>query len=219
MLQVNMTTDILTGSATPLVLDDQAADLLFRAARTVNTFSDDEITDQQLAAVYDLVRWGPTAMNTSPLRVLVVRSPEARERLAAHMSGGNRAKTLRAPVSLVVATDVDFHEHMDRLAPHMTSVAEGLAAAPEARAAMARDNAFLQAGYLIVGLRAAGLHAGPMGGFDAAGVDADLLAGTSWRSVLVINVGQAPAEHDDLPSPATYPRQTRLDYTEAARTV
>jgi 3-hydroxypropanoate dehydrogenase len=214
-----MTTDTLSPSETPLVLDEQAADLLFREARTVNTFSDDEITDAQLAAVYDLVRWGPTAMNTSPMRLLVVRSPEARERLAAHMTDGNRAKTLRAPLSLVVATDVDFHEQMPRLAPHMASVAEGLAAAPEARAAMARDNAFLQAGYLVVGLRAAGLHAGPMAGFDAAALDADLLAGTSWRSVLVINVGQAPAEHDDLPTPATYPRQTRLDVTEATRTV
>jgi 3-hydroxypropanoate dehydrogenase len=214
-----MTTDILSPSETSLVLDEQTADLLFREARTVNTFSDDEISDTQLAAVYDLVRWGPTAMNTSPMRVLVVRSPEGRARLAAHMAGGNRAKTERAPLSLVVATDVDFHEHMGRLAPHMTTVAEGLAGAPEARAAMARDNAFLQAGYLIVGLRAAGLHAGPMGGFDAAALDADLLAGTSWRSVLVINVGQAPAEHEDIPTPATYPRQTRLDFTEVARTV
>lgn len=214
-----MTTDTLSPSETALVLDEQTADLLFREARTVNTFSADEITDAQLAAVYDLVRWGPTAMNTSPMRVLVVRSPEGRARLAAHMAGGNRAKTERAPLSLVVATDVDFHEHMGRLAPHMAAVAEGLAGAPEARAAMARDNAFLQAGYLIVGLRAAGLHAGPMGGFDAAALDADLLAGTSWRSVLVINVGQAPAEHDDLSTPATYPRQTRLDFTEVARTV
>lgn len=214
-----MTTDILSPSETPLLLDERTADLLFREARTVNTFSDDEITDAQLTAVYDLVRWGPTAMNTSPLRVLVVRSPEGRARLAAHMAGGNRAKTERAPLSLVVATDVDFHEHMGRLAPHMAAVAEGLAAAPEARAAMARDNAFLQAGYLIVGLRAAGLHAGPMAGFDAAALDADLLAGTSWRSVLVLNVGQEPAEHDDLPTPATYPRQTRLDFADVARTV
>lgn len=214
-----MTIDTLSPSETPLALDEQAADLLFREARTVNTFSDDEITDAQLAAVYDLVRWGPTAMNISPMRLLVVRSPEARERLAAHMADGNRAKTLRAPLSLVVATDVDFHEQMPRLAPHMAAVAEGLAAAPDARAAMARDNAFLQAGYLIVGLRAAGLHAGPMAGFDAPALDADLLAGTSWRSVLVINVGQAPAEHDDLPTPATYPRQTRLDVAEATRTL
>ncbi|GEA87182.1 malonic semialdehyde reductase [Cellulomonas cellasea] len=214
-----MTTDTLSPSETPLLLDAQTADLLFREARTVNTFSPDEITDEQLAAVYDLVRWGPTAMNISPLRVLVVRTPEGRERLAAHMADGNRAKTERAPLSLVVATDVDFHEHMGRLAPHMGAVAEGLAGAPEARAAMARDNAFLQVGYLIVGLRAAGLHAGPMGGFDAAALDADLLAGTSWRSVLVINVGQAPAEHDDLQTPSTYPRQTRLDFAEVARTV
>lgn len=214
-----MSIDTLRPSDAPLLLDEETAGVLFRDARTVNTFAADDVTDAQLEAVYDLVRWGPTAMNISPLRLLVVRSPEARERLGAHMADGNRAKTLRAPLSIVVATDVDFHEQMPRLAPHMAGVAEGLAGAPATRVAMSRDNAFLQIGYLIVGLRAAGLHVGPMAGFDAAALDADLLEGTSWRSVLVLNVGQAPAEHDDLGMPATWPRQTRLDWADAARTV
>jgi 3-hydroxypropanoate dehydrogenase len=84
---------------------------------------------------------------------------------------------------------------------------------------MSRDNAFLQAGYLIVGLRAAGLHVGPMTGFDNAGLDAELFAGSPWRSIIVANVGTAPADIDGFPMPASHPRQGRLDFEDVARTV
>lgn len=210
-----------TDTAAPIGqrIPDEVVDLIFRNARTVNTFADGEVTDEQVRAVWDMVRWGPTAANTGPVRLLLVRSAEARERLATHMSDGNRAKTLRAPLSIVVAADLDFHEQIPRLAPHMAAMRDQLAGVPEARAQMSRDNAFLQAGYLIVGLRAAGLHVGPMTGFDAAGVDADLFAGTPWRSVLVLNVGTAPLDHEGFPQPAVYPRQARLDFEDVARTV
>lgn len=197
----------------------EIADLVFRSARTVNTFADDEVTDDQIRAVWDVVRWGPTAMNTLPLRLLLVRTPEARERLVSHMNDGNKAKTLRAPLSLVVAADLDFHEQLPRLAPHMAGVRENLAGAEAARERMSRDNAFLQAGYLIVGLRAAGLHVGPMTGFDAAGLDADLFAGTAWRSIMVANVGAAPADVEGFGMPASHPRQDRLDFEDVSRTI
>ncbi len=198
---------------------DDVIDLVFRNARTVNTFADGEVTDEQVRAVWDVVRWGPTAANSGPVRLLLVRSPEARARLAEHMGGNNRDKTLRAPLSIVVAADLDFHEQLPRLAPHMAGMRDQLDGVPEARAHMSRDNAFLQAGYLIVGLRAAGLHVGPMTGFDAAALDADLFADSPWRSVMVINLGTAPLDHEGFPQPAMHPRQTRLDFEDVARTV
>lgn len=195
----------------------EVVDLVFRDARTVNTFTDGEVTDDQIRAVWDVVRWGPTALNSLPLRLLLVRSPEARERLVSHMNEGNKAKTARAPLSIVVAADLDFHEQLPRLAPHMAGARDNFAGAEDLRARMSRDNAFLQAGYLIVGLRAAGLHVGPMTGYDAAGLDADLFAGTTWRSIMVANVGTAPADAEG--APASHPRQDRLDFADVARTL
>ncbi|WP_454049647.1 malonic semialdehyde reductase [Cellulomonas sp. Marseille-Q8402] len=215
-----MSTDTATTlDPTGLRVPQEVVDLVFRDARTVNTFSDGDVTDEQIRAVWDVVRWGPTALNSLPLRLLLVRSPEARERLVSHMADGNKAKTQRAPLSIVVAADLDFHEQLPRLAPHMAGARDNFAGATEMRARMSRDNAFLQAGYLIVGLRAAGLHVGPMTGFDAAGLDADLFAGTAWRSIMVANVGSAPADLEDLGMPASHPRQGRLDFEDVARTV
>jgi 3-hydroxypropanoate dehydrogenase len=215
-IQQTMST-LTTGTGDTLRVPQEVVDLVFRAARTVNSFTDGDVTDEQVRAVWDVVRWGPTALNTLPMRLLLVRSPEARARLVAHMNEGNRAKTAGAPLSIVVAADLDFHEHLPRLAPHAPAARDNLARAEAARQGMSRDNTFLQAGYLIVGLRAAGLHVGPMTGFDAAALDADLLAGTPWRSVMVLNVGTAPQDRDD--APASHPRQARLDFDEVARTV
>lgn len=196
-----------------LAVDDAVTDLLFREARTVNAFAPDEVSEELVHAAYDLTRWGPTAMNTSPLRYAIVRQGEARERLATHMAEGNRARVLAAPLTVILAADPAFHATMPVLAPHATAVADALADQEETRTAMARDNAHLQAGYLLVGLRAAGLHVGPMGGMDAAGIDRDLLAGTGWRSFLVLNLGQPAAEG------ATRPRGARLAPAEASLTL
>ena len=209
-----MTIDDLTTPRTDLLpLPDDLADLLFREARTVRQFTDEEVTDEQLAAVYDLVKWGPTAMNTVPLRMLVVRSRAARERLAAHMAEGNRQRVLDAPVSIVLAADPGFHRHLPVLAPHMAGLAESLEPAAEQRAQMARTNALLQVGYLIVGLRAAGLAAGPVGGMDAAAIDAEFFADCGWQSLLVVNVGYAEG------AGTSHPRAPRLSYSQASLTV
>lgn len=195
------------------LLDGATADLLFRAARTAGAFTGDEVTDAQLQAAYDLAKWGPTAMNVTPLRVLVVRTPEARARLAAHMNEGNRQRVLDAPVTLLLAADTRFHQHLPLLAPHRAAMVDTFEAMPQMREQMARNNAWLQAGYLIVALRAAGLAAGPMGGMDATAIDDDLLAGTGWASLFVVNVGQA--EGAQYP----FPRAARLDWDQATRTV
>ena len=194
-----------------LALDPAAQDLLFRAARTANTFTDEPVTDDQVRAVYDLVQYGPTAMNAQPLRVLLVRSPEARARLVPHMGGSNQAKTEAAPLVAVLAYDVDFHDELPRTFPHFAG-ARDVFAAEESRHVAGRDNAYLQAGYFLLGVRAAGLAAGPMGGFDAAGVDAEFFPDGRTRSIMVVNIGR--------PGPdAWMDRLPRLPYDEVVTTV
>ena len=192
-----------------LALSADAQDLLFREARTANSFTDAPVTDEQVAAIYDLVKYGPTAMNTQPLRLLLVRE-EGRDRLLKHMSDGNRDKTASAPLVAVLAADVDFHENLERTFPHFPG-AKDVFSDDEAREAQARFNAALQAGYFLIGVRAAGLAAGPMGGFDARGIDDEFFAGTAWRSFLVVNIGH-PGES------AWFDRLPRLELDEVVRT-
>lgn len=202
-----------TSTAPSLLLDDDLQDVLFRSARSVRAFADAPVDDDVVAAVHDLVRWGPTAFNASPLRLLLVRTPEARARLASHMGAPNRQRVLDAPLSIVAAADTGFHHTLGELAPHMAGAAERFEADPESRVRIARDNAWLQAGYLVVGLRAAGLAVGPMSGMDAAGIDADLLAGSGWHALMVLNVGWPTSED------GTHPRGPRLDVERTTRTV
>ncbi len=192
-----------------LALSRDAQDLLFRQARTANTFTDEPVTDEQVAAIYDLVRFGPTALNAQPLRVLLVRSDEARERLLKNMADGNRDKTASAPLVAILAADTDFHDHLQRTFPHFPG-ARDLFSDDAAREQAAKFNAALQIGYFLLGVRAAGLAAGPMGGFDADGVDRDFFEGTGLKSLLVVNIGR--------PGPdAWFDRLPRLDQDEVVR--
>jgi 3-hydroxypropanoate dehydrogenase len=195
-----------------LELEKDAQDLLFRSARTANAFTDEPVTDEHVRAIHDLVKWGPTAMNAQPLRMLLVRTPDARGRLVEHMSDGNQAKTSIAPLTLVLAADVDFHDELPRVSPHAVGARDRLHADESARERMAKFNALLQAAYLIVGIRAAGLAAGPMTGFDAAAVDADFFPDGRHRSLVVVNVGH--------PAPGAYrDRSPRLEYEDVVTTV
>jgi 3-hydroxypropanoate dehydrogenase len=193
-----------------LALPTEAQDLLFREARTANAFTDEPVTDDQLRAVYDLVKWGPTSMNNQPLRLLFIRGSEAKARLAPHMAEGNRAKTVAAPVTAVLAADSDFHEHFTRTFPHFPGAKAAFSGDDAARAEVARTNALLQVGYFIVGVRAAGLAAGPMTGFDAEGVRREFFADTAQVPLVVVNIG-----HPD--HSGTHPRNLRLDFEEVAR--
>ncbi|MEV8391369.1 MULTISPECIES: malonic semialdehyde reductase [unclassified Streptomyces] len=193
-----------------LVLDSTAQDLLFREARTANTFSDEPVTEEQVQAIYDLVKYGPTSMNQSPLRVVLVRSAEARERLVPLMSEGNQAKTATAPLVAILAADNEFHEELPQLFPHLPQAKDffGDRSVREHTAAM---NATLQAGYFIVGVRAAGLAAGPMTGFDSAGVQKEFLD-DDHTPLMIINIGK-PGDN------AWHPRSPRLSFDEAVTTV
>ncbi|WP_406316817.1 malonic semialdehyde reductase [Streptosporangium sp. NBC_01639] len=194
-----------------LALSSDAQNLLFRDARTANTFTDEPVGDDQVQAIYDLVKHAPTAMNQQPLRIVLVRSPEARERLVGLMSPGNQAKTAAAPLVAILAADLDFHEELPRVFPHATGVREMFAGDEAKRIQSARFNATLQVGYFILGVRAAGLAAGPMAGFDAAGVDKEFFDG-AHTVLAVVNIGR-PGEN------AWRDRLPRLAYDEVVTTV
>lgn len=185
--------------------------LLFSEAQTANAFRPDPVDDAQLRAIWELAKWPPTATNANPGRILFVRTPEGKERLLRHMSEGNREKTAIAPVTAVLAADLDFHEHLGTLMAAKPQLRERFASDDAFREGAARFNATLQAGYFILAVRAAGLAAGPMGGFDQEGVDAEFLAGTTWRSLLTVNVGHpAPDAFRDRNPRPTFEQAVRL---------
>lgn len=201
----------MTAATDILALEQDAQALLFHEARTANTFTDEPVSDEQIRAIYDLVKWAPTSMNIQPLRVLLVRSDAARERLLPHLMEGNRAKTATAPVVAVLAADTDFHETLPRVFPHNPN-AKDYFTDEAARRETARFNALLQVGYFILGVRAAGLAAGPMTGFNAAGVREEFFAGTTLEPLVVVNIGR--------PGPdAWFARSPRLDYDEAVSSI
>ncbi|MER7910044.1 MULTISPECIES: malonic semialdehyde reductase [unclassified Streptomyces] len=194
-----------------LALDPAAQDLLFREARTANTFTDEPVTDEQVQAIYDLVKYGPTAFNQTPLRITLVRSPEARERLVKHMAEGNRPKTATAPLVAILSADNEFHEELPALLPHFPQAKDMFFAERPVREQSALLNAALQAAYFIVGVRAAGLAAGPMTGLDFAGVQKEFLD-ADHTPLMVVNIGK-PGEE------AWFPRSPRLSFDEVVTTV
>ena len=175
-------------------LDEAGQALLFTEARTASTWSDTPVTDEELTAIWELARWAPTSANTQPLRVLYVRPGEGRDRLVKFMADGNKAKTEAAPAVAVLAVDTRFHEHIPAVFPMRPQMKDMFEANEEARVAGGRFNAALQAGYFILAVRALGLAAGPMTGYDAAGLDAEFFPGGRYKSILVVNIGH-PGEN------------------------
>lgn len=192
----------VTGADPRLALDGDAQALLFTEARTANSFSPDPVDDATLRSIWELTKWGPTGGNTNPLRVLYVRTDEAKQRLLGHLNEGNVAKTASAPAVAVLAADTRFHDLVPTLLPFRPELKDALE--DEAvREPLWKFGSALQAGYFILGARAAGLAAGPMAGFDADGVDREFFAGTTWRSILLVNIGRPGADpwFDRLPRP------------------
>ncbi len=189
-------------------LDNAALDQLFNTARTYNGFGG-EIGDETLRRLYELLKWGPTSANSSPARFVFVKSKEAKQKLAPALSEGNRDKTLAAPVTVIVAHDLDFHEKLPYLFPH-TDAKAWFDGPQENRREAAFRNGSLQGAYLILAARALGLDTGPMSGFDNAMVDEAFFAGTSIKSNFLVNLG--------VGDPASiFPRSPRLPFDEAAR--
>jgi 3-hydroxypropanoate dehydrogenase len=175
-------------------LDEAGRALLFTEARTANTWADTPVTDEELTSIWELARWAPTSANTQPLRVLYVRPGEGRERLVKFMSDGNKAKTEAAPAVAVLAVDTRFHEHIPTVFPMRPEMKDFFDANEALRETGGKFNAALQAGYFILAVRALGLAAGPMTGYDAAGLDAEFFPGGRYKSILVVNIGH-PGEN------------------------
>jgi len=205
-------TDLAENLVVPTLtqLDSAARAALFTEARTANSFDPSPVADAELASIWELAKWAPTAANTQPLRVLYVRTEQGRERLVEHMAEGNKAKTLAAPAVAVLAVDTRFHEHIPTVFPIKPELAQYFEADETARNETGRFSATLQAGYFILSVRAHGLAAGPMAGFDAAGVDAEFFPDGRWHTLLVVNIGR-PGQNP------WFERLPRLDHSEVVQ--
>ena len=190
------------------VLNDAALDQLFRTARTHNAWLDKPVTDEQLHAIYELMKWGATSANSSPARIIFIKSKQAREKLGLAISDNNREKTMSAPVTAILATDYAFYEKLPHLFPHADAKSwfVGNQALIDTTAFR---NSSLQGAYLMLAARAIGLDCGPMSGFDNAKIDELFFAGTTIKSNFLINLGYGDAA-------ALFPRSPRLSFDEAA---
>ena len=186
-----------------------ALDQLFREARTHNKWQDRPVTDEQLTALYDMLKFGPTSANCSPARFIFVRTPEGKAKLKEALSPGNIEKTMTAPVTVIVAHDPKFYDQLPKLFPHADAKSWF-----SGNYSLAEQTAFrngtLQGGYLIMAARALGLDSGAMSGFDAGKVEDAFLNTEGWKANFLINLGYGDVA-------GLFPRSPRLNFTEACR--
>jgi len=191
-------------------IDDAALDQLFREARTANAWTDRAVPDAKLREMYDLLKMAPTSANGSPGRFVFVRTQEGKAKLKPALSAGNLEKTMKAPVTVIVAHDLQFYDNLPVLFPHAPDAKSWFTGSASFAEQTAFRNGSLQGAYLILAARAVGLDAGPMSGFDAGKVDDAFFQGTSWKTNFLVNLGYGdPA--------GLFPRNPRLDIEEAAR--
>jgi len=193
------------------VVPKHVLDTLFFSARTHNAWQQKSVADATLHELYEIMRWAPTSANGSPLRIVFVRSPDARARLLPCVSAGNAEKTKSAPVTAILAFDSAFHDSLPKLFPH-ADARSWFAGNDKLIADTAFRNSSMQIGYFIIAARAVGLDCGPMSGFDQAAVDAAFLSGTKWKSNILCNLGYGDASglHERLP---------RLSFADACQIV
>jgi 3-hydroxypropanoate dehydrogenase len=191
-------------------LPDASLDQLFLAARTYNAWLPKEVTDEQLHRLYELAKFGPTAANSSPMRIVFVKSQDAKQRLKPYLAENNVEKTMQAPVTAIVATDFAFYDHLPKLFPHADARSWFVGNEDLIQASGTR-NGSLQGAYLIMAARALGLDCGPMSGFDQAGVDAEFFAGTRVKSNFLVNIGYGDPDRN------LFGRLPRLAFDEVAQ--
>jgi 3-hydroxypropanoate dehydrogenase len=191
-------------------LNSEALDILFGQARTHSSWLSRPVSDDLLRQIYDLMKWGPTSANTSPTRIVYLRTPEAKERLRPALMPLNVDKSMQAPVIAILAYDLKFFEKLPKLFPHNPGMKDRFANAPEMAQTNAFRNASIQGGYFILAARALGLDCGPMSGFDNAKVDAEFFPSSSLKSNFLCNLGYG--DHSKL-----FPRSPRLEFDEACQ--
>lgn len=190
------------------MLDPTALDVIFRKARTHRAWDGRPVSDETLHAIYELMKWGPTTSNSCPARIVFVKTPAAKERLRPALDAGNIAQTMAAPVTAIMAFDLEFYEKMPLLAPNSNGRSWFVNEPAESLRTTALRNGSLQGAYMIVAARALGLDCGPMSGFDNAKVDATFFAGTPVRSNFLCNLGYGDPSN-------LRPRAPRLSFDEA----
>ncbi len=181
---------------------------LFTEARTHHAFRDLPVPDALLRKALDLAKMGPTSANQQPLRVLFLRSTQAKERLRPALMPGNVGKAMAAPVLAILGYDVEFYEHLPFLLPHVDAKS-WFAGNPDFAARSAAQNGTLQVAYFILALRAVGLDAGPMTGFDPAKVEEEFFPDGKIRANVIINIGYG----DDA---KLFPRSPRFSFDQMA---
>ncbi|HEV3444813.1 MAG TPA: malonic semialdehyde reductase [Gemmataceae bacterium] len=194
------------------VKSKDSLDLIFHKARTHNVWLDKPVEEGLLRQVYDLAKLGPTSANMCPMRIVFVRSREAKERLKPALAAGNVDKTMAAPVTAIIAMELHFFEQLPRLFPHADAKAWFKDLPEDVLEYTALRNASLQGAYFMLAARALGLDCGPMSGFDNAKVDAAFFAGTTVKSNFLCNLGYGDVSK-------LYPRSPRLDFDEACKVV
>jgi 3-hydroxypropanoate dehydrogenase len=194
------------------VLSSQELDILFRNARTHSVWRDKTVDDALLMQVYDLAKLGPTSANMCPLRIVFVKSHEAKERLKPALDAGNVDKTMKAPVTAIIGMDVRFYEKLPELFPHADAKAWFKDLPVSVLEAIALRNSSLQGAYFMIAARSLGLDCGPMSGFDNAKVDEAFFAGTTVKSNFLCNLGYGDASK-------LHPRSPRLTFEEACKIV
>ncbi|WP_375429353.1 malonic semialdehyde reductase [uncultured Sphingomonas sp.] len=194
------------------MLDEATLAALFTDARSQNGWLPDPVSDEELRAAYDIAKWGPTSMNTQPMRLVFLRSEEGRERLKPALAPTNIDKVMTAPVVAIIAFDAEFFTLLPRVFPHNPNAASYFTGNPAVIQPTAFRNGSMQAAYYMLALRAVGLDVGPMSGFDPGKVDAEFFADSSWRTNLVCGIG-----HGDPNK--VFGRSPRLEFGEVARII
>jgi len=194
---------------TSQTLSDAALDQLFREARSYNAWQDRAVSDAQLQQMYELMKWGPTSANSSPARIVFVKSEAAKARLKPCLNEGNVEKSMSAPVVAIIAMDMEFYEKLPKLFPHTD--ARSWFAGNEAKIQEnAMRNSSLQGAYLMLAARALGLDCGPMSGIDYAKMDETFFPDGKVKTNFICAIGYGSQEK-------LYPRGPRLDFDEACR--
>ena len=189
------------------VIDNHAVETLFTEARTHNVWTDQEVSEEKLRELYQLMHFGPTSMNCQPLRVLFLKSQEAKERLKPALLPGNQEKTMKAPVVAVLGYDTEFYQHLPRMFSHNKDAKSLFEGKTDFINTTAFRNNSIQGGYFILAARALGLNAGPMSGFNNAAVDEEFFPDGQVKSNFLCNLGYGDAS-------ALFPRQDRFKFEE-----
>lgn len=190
-------------------LSEEALEQILSKARTHSVWLPEPVSDDLLAEIYNLMKWGPTSANSSPARIVFVKSPAAKEKLLPCMAEGNVEKTKTAPVTAIIAQDMEFYEKLPKLFP-FADARSWFAGNKSFAESTAFRNSSLQGAYFMIAARALGLDCGPMSGFDNARVDEAFFQGSSWKSNFICNLGYGDWSK-------LRPRAPRLEFNEACK--